>query len=459
MAKNRSDKTPMRTQLVGHCRNLRRFLESTLDPLMHIPESMKLYKERWKNLDKVLADFEHHPGDFHSQFGVGLAERIHRVEPTKSLEGTGRSFFILKPTGYKAGEFGSCELAETLIQAYKRKGFGDKPSAGFDAFGEYYDQASPDLICSELNIFYKGLASILVQHEDDQALAFQRRSKVSREPFEDKYIERSHARNPFTRELFARKCCKYCFRLIPERTGETKSTIGKVCILHDTQKSPKLYLMARKRQIAQEKKIAMKVQSKNIELANNAEDPELAPLRLRLLMENTLRAMKTTKIHGNDLFDTTRTLFSSQENQPVDSNLLKSLLDEVQRSFPPITRPEEFATKIQLLIDKSEHSPMNLIQPFGWFFFDECIPFHPIIVATYMCVFQEESWFAQHYDPDYYHSNKRKGRPKKVDKAEMVLAAESFLANNGMTRAQAIKKLADDFGCSPTRVRQILQKK
>lgn len=457
MAKTRSNKNLLRTQLVDHCRSLRGFLKLTLEPRMHIPTDKLHYYERWQVLDKVLADFEHNPGNLDSRFSEGLAEKIHKVEPTKTFHGTGRIFFILKPTDCKDEEFGPVELAEKLEEAYRRKGFGDSPIADFYVWGEDYGQHGPDLICSELNNFFNGLATLLRRHEDDKALALSRRESESREKFENEHIERSHKRDPNLKELFARKHCQFCFRLIPERSGETKSSTGKTCALHDPQKNMSRYLAARKRYIAQEKKLVRQRKEKAINVARNANDPELIPWKTNLLMRLNLDNLNEVKIIGDNLFSITKTLFSSKKNQPVDTPSLQRLLDEIQRSYPPISRPEKFVKMVQSLIDSSQHSPMNLIQLVGQFVFDKDIPFHPTIVAIYMCLFQEESWYAQNNAPDYYHSGKGKGRPIKVDKVEMLQVAQSLRRNDKMTKAQAIKQLAEEFDCSPTRVRQILR--
>lgn len=465
MARARSKDEPMRARLVDASRVLRRFLKMTLEPEMHLPSRAALYHERWQHLDAVLAQFQQEPANFDSRAGLGLAERIHRVEPTKMLEGTGRSFFTLRPDGYSAGSFGPYELAKTLEEAYKRKGFDDGPVIRVDdTWGEQYERPEPDLICSELNSFFNALSQDLRQRESDQALALMRGALPQDEEMNKKeagkrkeIINRAIAQDQHLQEVFARKCCSYCFRLIPERSGATKSTTGKTCALHDPKRKPSLYEAARDRHTAQEEKLAKQRENKAIDVVGNADDPKLAPRRIRLLMQFALMNMKAVQVHDNELSDFTADLFSSDKKQPVDTDLLKSLLDEVRRVYPPIARPEGFATNIQQLIDKSQHTPPRLLREFGRFVFDEHLPFHPTIIATYMRLFLEESWFAQEHAPDYYGSDRGKGRPQKVDPEELAQAYKKLLEENPGQERKAASILAQEFGYTPQRVRQILK--
>ena len=458
MAKARLKDESMRARLVEACRVRREYLKMTLEPQMRWPDGVAAYKDRWQRLDAVLAEFQREPANFDSRAGLGLAERIHSVEPTKMLEGTGRTFFTLRPDGCAAGSYGPYELAKTLEEAYKRKGFDDGPVIRVDGtWGEEYGRTEPDLICSELNDFFNALSQDLLQHEEDQARAYERRDKVSLERFENEYIERSYARDPNAQEVFARKCCAYCFRLIPERSGMTKSTTGKTCTLHDPKQNKSLYLAARKRNIAQEEKLTKQRENKAIDIVGNANDPELVPWKLRELMKFVLMNMKVARIYDNGLFGSTMALFSSDKKQPVDTDLLNSLLDEVLRVYPPIARPEQFATRIRSLIDKSQHTPPRLIQEFGWFLFDENLAFYPTIAATYMHLFLEESWFAQEHAPDYYGSDRGKGRPQKVDPEELIQAYKKLQAETPGQERQAASILAREFSCTPQSVRKILK--
>lgn len=416
MAIARSKNESMRAQLVDACRALREFLKMDFEPQMRWPDGVALYQERWQRLDAVLEEFQRVPTNFDSRTGVGLAELIHRVEPTAMLEGTGRTFFTLRPDGHAERSFGPHDLAKTLEEAYKRKGFGDKPIAGFDeVWGEDYDQNEPDLICSELNNFFNGLSKILLRREDDQALASLRKDSQSREHYEDEAVSRAQDRDSRIQELFARKCCEFCFRLIPERSGETKSTIGKTCALHDPKKNPSLYRSARAKHIAQKKNLTQQRKNKKIDIAGNAVNPELATWKLHNEMTTALLNLQAFQILDNDLFSKTMNMFSADKNTPVDTTLLNDLLDQVQHEFPAIARPDQFAARIQSLIEKSKHTPSQLIGEFGWFVFDEYLPFHPVIVAAYMHLFLEETWFAQNHEPDYYGSDRGKGRPRKID--------------------------------------------
>jgi hypothetical protein len=456
----------MRARLVDACRVRREYLKITLEPQMRWPDGVAAYKDRWQRLDAVLAEFQRKPTNFDSRAGLGLAERIHRVEPTKMLEGTGRAFFTLRPDGYAAGSYGPYELAKTLEEAYKRKGFDDGPVIRVDGtWGEEYGRTEPDLICSELNDFFNALSQDLRQRESDQALKLMRRRLPEDEEMNKKeddkrkeIINRATAQDQNLQEVFARKCCSYCFRLIPDRSGVTNSTTGKTCSLHDPKKNKSLYDAALKRNTAQEEKLAEQRKNKAIDTVGNANDPELVPHKLRLLMEFTLMNMEAAHIHDNGVSDFTAALFSSDIKRPVDTDLLNSLLDEVLRVYPPIARPEQFVTRIRSLIDKSQHTPPRLLPEFGWFLFDEHPPFYPTIIATYMRLFLEESWFAEEHDRNYYGSERGRGRPRKKDHQDLINSALSLQENESIKKAQAIKILAEKFDYTTTRVGQILTK-
>ncbi|MBU2760022.1 hypothetical protein [Acidithiobacillus sulfurivorans] len=436
----------MREKLADYCRAWREFLKDTFRGYERWPDGEARYKERWECLNAVLADFQRAPTNFDSRFGVGLAERIHEAEPTKTLEGTGRDFFMLRPEGYAEGEFADYDLAQKMEEAYRLMGWD-----------EQYHHSEPDRIYSELNNFFNALSKELLRYEKDRALAFSRKENECREHYENKVIRCADTRDPRAKELFARKHCAFCFRLIPERSGATKSTIGKTCALHDPKRRPSLYPAALARQKVLQAHIAVQRENKKIEVMSNRDNPELAPLRILRLMDLALTAPQDIELLDDDLFNRTKALFLSDTKQQVDTNLLNALMDEVQSEFPPIARPDQFAKSVQSLIEKSRHTPPQLIKVFGWFFFDEFLPFYPSMVATYMRLFLEESWYAQNHAPEYYGLDRGKGRPPQVDPQEVIQAYKSLLTEAPGQERKAASILAREFGCTPRRVRQILK--
>jgi len=450
----------MRNRLVDACRTLREFLKMTLDPKMRNPDGVKLYQARRQRLDSVLVEFQKNPANFDSRAGVGLAERIHRVEPTKMLEGTDRAFFTMRPDGYSAGSYGPYDLAKTLEEAYRRKGHGDSPILIDEIWREQYrpDGSEADLICSELNTFFNGLSKDLRRHEEDLALTVKRKKTENVEPYQQNALNRINADNPYTEKLFARRVCSKCFRLIPERAGETKTTIGTTCALHDPLQDPTVYRTAHNRHKAAQASLEEQRRNKKLDIESNSKNPAWVPLRLHTFMETFLLDINNaTILSTDDLFDLTYRIFSTPGNDLVNTNTLESLLKEVDKSYPAIAKPADFTAKVRKLIEKRSHAPKNLLIYFGSFLSDVNLPHHPNIVALYMQFFLEESWFAQEYAPDYYHSERGKGRPQKVDPDDIMKAyAELTLADPNVKR-KAASILATQFQCTPARVRQILK--
>jgi hypothetical protein len=460
MAKVRLKDESMRARLVDACRVLRRFLKMTLEPEMHSPSKAALYHERWQHLDAVLAQFQQNPANFDSRAGAGLAERIHHVEPTKMLEGTSRSFFTLRPDGYSAGSYGPYDLAKTLEEAYRRKGYGDGPILIDEIWGEQYrpDGSEVDLICSELNSFFNGLSKDLLRHEQDLALTVKRKKTENVETYQQNALNRINADNPYTKNLFARRVCSQCFRLIPERVGETKTTIGTTCALHDPLQDPTVYRTGHNRQKATQASLDEQRTNKRLDIESNSKNPEWVPSRLHTLMKSVLLDVNNAKILStDDLFDLTYRFFSTPVNDLVDTDELNIFLRKVEDSYPDIVKPAEFTAKVRELVKKGGHTPKALLPNFGRFLWDVNLPHHPNIVALYMQFFLEESWFAQEYAPDYYHSERGKGRPQKVDPDDIMKAyAELTLADPNVKR-KAASILATQFQCTPARVRQILK--
>ena len=126
-------KRTLRAELVDRCRSFQAILKMQNFLLMEGLDGALTYADRWKRVDEVLTEFQRKPANFCSRSGVGLAERIHRVEPTKMLEGTGRSFFKLAPDGVPRGGFLPSHLAAHLEEAYKSKGFDDEPPIKYGA--------------------------------------------------------------------------------------------------------------------------------------------------------------------------------------------------------------------------------------------------------------------------------------------------------------------------------------
>lgn len=411
MARARSKDEPMRARLVDASRALRRFLKMALEPEMHLSSRAALYHERWRRLDAVLAQFQQEPANFDSRAGLGLAERIHRVEPTKMLEGTGRSFFTLRPDGYLAGSYGPYDLAKTLEEAYRRKGYGDGPILIDEIWGAQYrpDGSEVDLICSELNTFFHGLSKELRRHEEDLALTVKRKKPENVETYQQNTLNRINADNPYTKKLFARRVCSKCFRLIPERVGKTKTTIGTTCALHDPQQDQKAYRKAHNRHKATQASLDEQRRNKKLDIESNSQNPAWVPSRLHTLMKAFLLDINNATISSQDgLFDLTYRIFSTPVNDLVGTDELNIFLRKVEDIYPDIVKPAEFTAKVRELVKKGGHTPKALLPIFGRFLWDVNLPHHPNIAAFYMQFFLEESWFAQEYAPDYYHSERNR---------------------------------------------------
>ncbi len=455
----------LRDMLIESCRRLRAFLTLTLSERMRLPDQIERYQGRWLRLDAALAQFQDNPANFDSRYGVvGLAERIHRVEPTKMLEGTGRAYFLLKapksekdsfPPGAKPPKkFTPSDLAKTLEKAYKLKGHGDAHVAGVcEIWGEYYESDDVDLICSELNDYFNGLAEELRIYEEDQAIAALYKSENIRDSYEKTVIQRSMDQDPYITQIFARKCCEFCFRLIPERSGK----IGKTCDLHDPKKNRSLYNSAGVRRLNQQKIFEEQRKKGKIDVEANSDNPEFVPWRLHVEMKLFLSNTNGSQILDDGLFGLTYSALSSEKKKEVDIVLLRELVDKVRDNYPKIARPDQFATRIQALIDQSKHTPEELTLVFGWFVFDEYIPLHPNLIAICMRMFLEESWFAQEYDPDYYGVDRGKGRPQKIDPQAVIAAAEKIKLENPKIGSKLSATLAEMFSCTPTRIRQLLK--
>jgi hypothetical protein len=430
-------------------------LKSTLGNKLTEPSGINRYPERWRRLDDLLATFQMAPTNFDSRTGIGLAELIHNAEPTTMLLNIDRNLFTLKrslveyPTS-------PADLAKTLAAAYREKGFDGGPL--IDPYEEWVplkQYTTPDLICSELNCFFVSMAATLNDHERKMALAASRKDRESLEGYEEDLKNHAFDEDRYLEEIFALKCCDYCFRLIPERSGETKTTIGKTCVLHDPRENSGIYKSGRNRIIAQKNSISEQRKNKKIDIERNANDPEMTPLRLNRLMSIVLIYLGSAETHDDGLFGNVKDIFSGNMHKLVDINLLVKLLDQVQNEFPEIARPREFASKIEALIKESKHKPTELIRIFGWFFHDSAIPFYPSIIAHYMRFFLEEAWFAQEHAPEYYGLDRDKGRPQKRSPASVVEAAEIF-RENAMKKSEIIKTLASMFNYTDARVRQIL---
>jgi hypothetical protein len=92
-------------------------------------------------------------------------------------------------------------------------------------------------------------------------------------------------------------------------------------------------------------------------------------MRILRLMDLALTAPQDIEVLDDGLFNKTKALFLSDTKQQVDTNLLNALMDEVQREFPPIARPDQFAKSVRSLIKKSQHTPPKLIKSVRRVFF------------------------------------------------------------------------------------------
>lgn len=436
---------------------------------MGIPEDENYYLDRQQKLSAVLDTFIEKPSNFDSRAGIGIAQRIHRVEPTNEPEDELLHRFRLKATVGINENFGPVELAQWLSDAYRHKALDNKlpfsqetweEETWDDTWGEVvHESARIDPILSELSLFFKDCAFTLQKNEMEKAIVNSRnkRNEGDLESYQLETLMRENKRDPHIEQLASLKCCEYCFRLIPEREGNTKSTIGKTCVHHDTRVSHNIYRPNRERILSKRAELSRQRESKRIDVQSNAADPQFVPERLHHLMSISLSNSGMELNSNNPFFQFTLYLFSTPENNLLNTDLLNNLLKLVEAYFPPIARPAEFSAKVRNLIDQSEHTPKKVHEVIGWFVFDCRLPLHPKIIALYMMYFWEESWFAQDHDPYYYGSRRRAGRPSKVDSGKLIKEAKILQKAGILKRSVVVKKLAEQFGCSVVRVRQLLK--
>lgn len=442
----------VRTRLVHAVRVLRKDLEKSMSPYLSQPQDCHRYMGRWRVLDNVLSLFEDRPTNFDSRFTKGLAEMIHEVEPTPTLSISGKDLFELKPNGYPSiilQNFGPHELAIEMGNAYKRKAcsshFHDEVEDLWGSDG----CVDPDLICSELSVFFNDLAILLRRHEDDQAMYTKRRDEYFEEDYKLRAKSRSFSRDKYIYEVFSRKRCLYCFRLIPERKGGTKSSIGKTCSLHDPIEKPAIYKAARERHGSLiEKKHGIGV---------GVDNPSQILVQIQAHMDLFLSCVSNSEIFGDQLFDLAFGIFSTDKSEVVDSELLEMFLDLVIADFPEIARPFIFAERVRKVMKLQLLTPQVLLPMFGWFVYDVNLPLHPKIIGFYLRLFYEESWFAQVHCPDYYEPNAKKGRIPKINPVEVYVEWVRFTEDNSGKERKAVASLAEKFSCTTQRVRQILK--
>lgn len=451
-------KIALREKLAYKCKVFKELLSEIIEPLLTNETGYSTYYNRYKKLDAALQEFIDKPSNFDSRHSQGLAEKIYNAAPvSKMLMGNEKYFFKLAPGGYKKGEFEPSNLARVMEKAYRKELIDyDYPNKEKPFFiGLDYKQFNYDLIYSELAGFFFGIQSMLRNNQTDKNQATQRKKTVSREDYETLALNRARIRDPNLMKLFSRKCCNYCFRLIHKRSGGTKTTISKTCSLHDPITNRGLYNIARN----QDTKIkSWKEENNKPEKDSDLHfNPHLIPKRLNVYMSQALE-FNYWDAPSEPIYDLTIKLLETDPKKIIDECTLEKFINCVIETYPPIANPKWLANSVQKLSKDNRHTSENLKILLTMFVKDDYLPFHPNIIAFYMVLFKQESWYAEEYNKNYYNTERTKGRPAKIDVAALLAAAEKFKIENPKVGRNLASDLALRFDITPTRVRQILRK-
>jgi len=452
-------KSTLREELAHKCITFKEKLKLIITPQLSEESGYEKYNDRYEKLDEALQDFIDHPSNFDSRHTPGLAEKIYKAVPVyKMLMGNEELFFKLSPGGYEVGEFEPSNLAIVMGKAYRKELIVyDSPNKEKPIFvGLDYKQYNYDLIYSELANFFDGIQFMLRNSQADKYLATQRKKNENKENYEKLALDRAKVRDPNLMNLFARKCCKYCFRLVATRYGRTKASTGSTCSLHDPKTNPGLYKIAKK----QNDKIIL-WDEQNIARDKGGEpyfNPHHTPKTLNIFMSQAL-AFNNWNVHSDPIFNLTIKLLTTKPNKKVDECILEQFKNCIIEDYPPIASPGWLADSVQKLKDGNRHTAENLKILLTVFIKDDHLPFHPKIIALYMVLFKYESWYVEEFERNYYNISGTKGRPFKINHNAVLVAANKLKSENPNRERYLASILALQFGCTPTLIRKIIHEK
>jgi len=335
-------------------------------------------------------------------------------------------------------------------------------------FGETYENAI-DPICDELTAFFGMIQNPLKNLDTDNALKYLVKNELTKkeilkftsmekskkdqeiDPHENKSIQRTFNRNPDILELFSRKCCKYCFRLIEERNDSGKNMTGQTCPLHDPQKNHNSYTKARN--------TFQQITNENTKIAEDdvtAKKRRQNPLGIRVLMLFGLIYQKWDL--NNPEFEIVQRCLSAPEETGVPRSNIEELKNLISFNFPPIAEPEKIIHAIEEIEKNEIISVKKLHNIITVFIKTDRLPFHPELVAFQMESFLRESRWAQEHNPNYYNFGLSKGRPQKHDH-DCIYSEYMALINESHTNRQDVEStLANKYNCTTRTIRNIVKK-
>jgi len=455
--------------LIGACHALRVNLDRTMK--RHLARHPDRYQKRYTDLIKVLIEFETNPGRLDSSFNPGIAEKIYMAVPAEMLKGVELEHFKLQPKKHGLNTplpFGLYELALVMEDAYRKQAFNN--SMVFDpVFGEISENGQIDPICDELTAFFGMIKNPLKNIDTDNALKYVAKNTLTKnkileiksleKPKDDKdidahevkSIQRALNRNPDILELFSRKCCKYCFRLIEERNDSEKNMTGQTCPLHDSQKNHNGYTKARK--------TLKRITKENSEIAEDdaaAVERRQNPMGIRMFMLLGLIHQKWDLI--NPEFKIIQECLSAPEETGVPRSNIEELKNFIWLNFPLITEPETFINRIEELEKNKIISVKRLFNIMIDFIKTDRLPFHPELVAFQMESFFRESCWAQKHNPNYYNLGLSKGRPQKHNHDTIYSEYMALISKAHNNRQEVVSNLANKYECTTKTIQNIIKK-